>query len=77
MELKEFFTLCEKQKPLKCTILRRTSFALRRNGIKTMEELCHLLSHSPEKVAELRDVGVIRLTLIKEVCLLYEQEVQG
>lgn len=72
MELKEFFTLCEEQTPSKRTELRRTSFALRRNGVATMEELCQLLSHSPEKIAELRDVGAKSLALIKEVCLLYD-----
>lgn len=33
-----------------------------------------MLGHSPEKIAELQDVGVKSLTLIKEVCLLYERE---
>ena len=73
MEIKQFFALCEEQTSLKRTELRRASFALRRNGVETMEELCRMMESSPEQLSSLRDVGTKSLELIKEVCFMYEQ----
>lgn len=73
MEIKQFFALCEEQTSLKHTELRRASFALRRNGVETMEELCRMMESSPEQLSSLRDVGTKSLELIKEVCFMYEQ----
>lgn len=73
MEIKRFFALCEEQTSLKRTELRRASFALRRNGVETMEELCRMMENSPAQLSSLRDVGTKSLELIKEVCFIYEQ----
>ena len=73
MEIKKFFVLCEEQTSLKRTELRRASFALRRNGVETMEELCQMMENSPAQLSSLRDVGTKSLELIKEVCFIYEQ----
>ena len=73
MEIKQFFALCEEQTSLKRTELRRASFALRRNGVETMEELCQMMENSPAQLSSLRDVGTKSLELIKDVCFIYEQ----
>ncbi len=73
MEIKQFFALCEEQTSLKRTELRRASFALRRNGVETMEELCQMMENSPAQLSSLRDVGTKSLELIKDVCFMYEQ----
>ncbi|MEG1577978.1 MAG: hypothetical protein RR336_04355 [Oscillospiraceae bacterium] len=68
MEIKEYFILCEEQMPQRCTELRRTSFALRRNGVDTMEELCRLWHDDANQLAQLRDIGAKSFALIGEIC---------
>ena len=74
MEIKNFFTLCEGQTSLKRKELRRASLALRRNGVETMDELCHMMENSPKQLSSLRDVGVKSFELIKEVCFIYKRD---
>lgn len=73
LEIKQFFALCEGQASLKRTELRRASFALRRNGVEEMEELCQIMENYPEKLSSFRDVGTKSFGLIREVCFIYEQ----
>lgn len=77
MQVKEYFTRCEGQLSRSPTELRRTCFALRRNGVETMEELCRLLGQEPKKLSELRDVGAKSLAIIAEVCDSYGSTEKG
>lgn len=71
MNLSDFFAQCEKEMPEKSTGLRRTSFALRRAGVNTMEVLCDMQTNTPEKVENIRDIGPQSLDLIQEVVSLF------
>ena len=77
MKLKEYFSHCEEKLPQSRKELRRICFALRRNGVVTMEELCLLRVQEPKKLAEFRDVGAKSLAVIYEICSKYEKEQKG
>lgn len=78
MNVHEFFIHCEKLMPGKVTPLRRTSFALRRALVDTMEKLCEMKREQPEKLAYVRDIGVQSLVIIDEVIGFYEgKETEG
>lgn len=74
MNLHEFFIACEKRMPEKVTPLRRTSFALRRSQVDTMEMLCKMKREQPEKLARVRDIGEQSLAIIDEVIGFYISE---
>lgn len=59
--------------PGKVTPLRRTSFALRRATVDTMEKLWAMKHKQPEKLASVRDIGVQSLAVIDEVIGFYEE----
>ncbi|MDF2672301.1 MAG: hypothetical protein K0R09_566 [Clostridiales bacterium] len=52
IENKKFFTSCEGLTLSKRTELRRTSFALQRNDVATMEEVCLLYEKEGEALQE-------------------------
>lgn len=74
MNIYEYFIYCEKRMPKKITPLRRTSFALRRARVDTMEKLCEMKREQPEKLALVRDVGPKSLAIIDEVIGFYEDK---
>lgn len=73
MKVYDFFTLCEKEMPGKRTPLRRTSFALRRAGVDTMDKLWDMRTQAPEELARVRDIGTQSLGIIDEVVRLFEK----
>lgn len=73
MNVEEYFTLCERRMPENRTALRRTSFALRRSGVGTMDGLCELFSQRREELANLRDIGPQSLAVIGEVIGLFKE----
>ncbi len=70
--VKEAFACYESYMPSEGAETRRVSFALRRNGIDTMEQLCGMRRGNPEALKTLRDIGPKRLMLIDKICQLYE-----
>lgn len=72
MSVYEFFIQCEKLMPGKVTPLRRTSFALRRAMVDTMETLCEMKREHPEKLVRMRDIGTQSLMIIDEVTSFFE-----
>lgn len=73
MNLKEYFALYECKVPTKRTILRRTSFALRRSNVDTMETLCEMCKKRPKELGDMRDIGTKSLALIDEICSSYKE----
>ena len=64
MCLKDIFNAYAVRSPDKRTIIHKTSLALRRGGITTMEQLQEL---SPETLSQMRDIGPKRMMLIRDI----------
>jgi hypothetical protein len=74
MKIGAYFDQYEQARPECRSLLHRGSFALRRNGLETMEELCELCRSKPEQLAEVRSIGPQTLPLILAVCAKYQGE---
>lgn len=72
MNIYDYFIFCESKMPSMRTPLRRTSFALRRAGVSTMEMLCEIKRERPKKLADLRDIGPQSLVVVDKVVRLFE-----
>lgn len=71
--VKAYFTACEQAFPSQRAQLRRLSLALRRGGVEHMEQLCALKQAGPERLLEIRSIGVKSLPLLAAVCARYEE----
>lgn len=74
--VKECFAACEQQFPEQRSELRRISLALRRNGVEEMEQLCRLISQTPQELLRIRSIGEKRLWLIAQVCRQYQRTIE-
>lgn len=73
MKIQDYFMLCEEKIPEKRTDLRRISFALRRGGVDTLEQLLAMYQQYPEEISKLRDVGTQSIVIINQVIQLLEE----
>ena len=65
MKIEEGFSDCETRAPQKT--LRSASLALRRDGIKTMEQLQEIYRDHPENLRNIRGIGPKSMAVIGEV----------
>ena len=67
MDLKASFTYYESQFPAKHNSILKTSLALRRGRIDSMEDLRSIYENQPRRIEDLRGIGPQRFQLIGEI----------
>lgn len=73
MDLKDALENYEKENPEKHNSIQKTSRALRRSGIATLEELMDIQGREPETIENIRGIGPYRRELIQEIVQFYKE----
>lgn len=74
-DVRGYFTKYAAARGVSMSLANRAISGLKRYGIETMAQLCHICQESPKQLTRIRKLGAKSVALVREACEHYLTEI--